>query len=84
MSRRRARLIANFIQAAQDVSDDFDLIESTFETLDNALGEIGDLRRFNFKFDSQAFLERLTAIFVSMVKLCSLSGKIFLSSRKSK
>ncbi|KAJ5519269.1 Tetratricopeptide-like helical [Penicillium expansum] len=59
--------ISYMVKAAQNVSDDFDLIESTFETLDNALAEIGDLRRFNFKSDSITFLERLTAIFIAMV-----------------
>ncbi|KAJ5899483.1 Tetratricopeptide-like helical [Penicillium taxi] len=53
--------------AAQNVSEDFDLIESTFETLDNALKDIRDLRKF--KSDSITFLERLTAIFIAMPEL---------------
>ncbi|PLB46535.1 hypothetical protein P170DRAFT_477416 [Aspergillus steynii IBT 23096] len=76
--------IAYMIQAAEDVSADFDLIESTFETLNNALQDIGELQRFKLEFASPTFLERLTDIFVAMVKFCSMSGTVFSSTRRKR
>lgn len=65
------------------MTDDFDLIESTFDTLNIALQDIGDLE--HRRFDQSNFLRRLTDIFIAMVDFCVFSGKVFAkSSRKSK
>lgn len=64
------------------MSEDFDLIESTFETLNIALQDIGDLR--HRQFDKSNFLRRLTDILIAMVDFCSFSGRVFSEySRKS-
>ncbi|RAH81654.1 hypothetical protein BO86DRAFT_96267 [Aspergillus japonicus CBS 114.51] len=74
-----AQLVAGsilyMIQAAKDMSEDFDLIESTFETLNIALQDIGDLR--HRQFDKSNFLRRLTDILIAMVDFCSFSGRVF-------
>ncbi|PYI02494.1 hypothetical protein BO78DRAFT_463945 [Aspergillus sclerotiicarbonarius CBS 121057] len=73
--------ILYMIQAAEDITEDFNLIESTFETLHIALQDIGDLK--GRLLDKSNFLHRLTDIFIAMVDFCTFSGRVFTeSSRK--
>ncbi|EED13718.1 SD08430p [Talaromyces stipitatus ATCC 10500] len=68
------------IQAARNVSEDFDLIESTFVELHNALLDIGDLKAR--KFRESNFLNRLMDIFIAMLDFCLFSGKLFNEYRR--
>lgn len=64
------------------MSEDFDLIESTFTELHNALLDIGDLK--SRKFRESNFLNKLMDIFVAMLDFCLFSGKMFTEYRRKR
>ncbi|QGA21108.1 hypothetical protein EYB26_008818 [Talaromyces marneffei] len=70
------------IQAAKNVTEDFDLIESTFVELHDALLDIGDLKKREFRESN--FLNKLMDIFISMLDFCLFSGKMFVEYRRKR
>lgn len=62
------------------MTEDFDLIEATFVELHNALLDIGDLKKREFRESN--FLNRLLDIFIAMLDFCLFSGKIFTEYRR--
>lgn len=64
------------------MTEDFDLIESTFVELHNALLDIGDLKKREFRESN--FLNRLLDIFIAMLDFCLFSGKLFTEYRRKR
>lgn len=64
------------------MTEDFDLIESTFVELHDALLDIGDLKKREFRESN--FLNKLMDIFISMLDFCLFSGKMFVEYRRKR
>jgi hypothetical protein len=64
------------------MTEDFDLIQQTFENIHQALADIGLLK--NYRATEGHFAERLTNIFISLFEFCLFCTNLFKSSRKRK
>ncbi|OQV10292.1 hypothetical protein CLAIMM_14312 [Cladophialophora immunda] len=63
------------IQAARNMTDDFDLIEETFESIHEAIKDIGLLKDRHTQQDH--FTNRLMDIFLKLFEFCQFSTKMF-------
>jgi len=71
------------LQAAKNMTEDFDLIEETFDSIHEAMKDIGLLEDRNAEQDH--FMNRLMDIFLGLFDFCQFSAKMFKDySRKSK